>query len=227
MTDRAARVRDRLGYQFTEPALVGHALNHRSARGQSNERLEFLGDAVLDAVISHRLYARYPEADEGVLSRLRAALVRKATLAELGRSLEIGDLVTLGPGELGSGGSHRDSIIADALEALLGAVFLDGGYDAAEQVIDAVFGARLTALDLASAEKDAKTRLQEWLQARGLALPQYTLLASRGPDHAREFMVRCQLESPAVDAEASGSSRRVAEQRAAAAVLALIDSERT
>ncbi|MEL6300237.1 MAG: ribonuclease III [Pseudomonadota bacterium] len=210
---------EQIDYEFRDVSLVQRALNHRSARGRSNERLEFLGDAVLDTVISHELVQRFPHADEGVLSRLRAVLVRDASLAELAKGLNLGERIALGSGELKSGGARRDSILADAFEALLGAVFLDGGYASTEQVIHRVFAARLESLSLSDAAKDPKTELQEWLQGRGYALPEYELVSSAGPDHNREFVVRCSITHDERSCEATGSSRRAAEQAAARAVL--------
>ncbi|MEO0573950.1 MAG: ribonuclease III [Pseudomonadota bacterium] len=210
---------DALGYQLDDDGLLAQAFSHRSASGPSNERLEFLGDAVLDTVVSNALYRQFPRADEGILSRLRASLVRDEALADIARSLMLGDLIRLGSGELKSGGSRRDSILSDALEALLGAIFLHGGYAAAEQVILTVFDHRLESLVIADAEKDAKTALQEWLQARALSLPTYELMDAEGPDHARVFTVSCTIMEPAHSAEAQAGSRRVAEQKAARRVL--------
>lgn len=226
MTERvqAARRRlfDALGYQLDDEGLLAQAFSHRSASGPSNERLEFLGDAVLDTVVSNALYVRFPSADEGVLSRLRASLVRDEALAEVARGLQLGELIRLGSGELKSGGSRRDSILSDALEALLGAIFLHGGYAAAEQVVLHVFDHRLKALVIADAEKDAKTALQEWLQARAHTLPKYELIDAQGPDHARVFTVSCTTEQPAHRAEAQAGSRRVAEQKAAGKIMDIL-----
>lgn len=213
-----------LGYRFADPALLDRALNHRSARGKSNERLEFLGDAVLDTVVSAHLFNAFPDATEGVLSRLRASLVRDRSLAQVAASIELGGQLRLGSGELKSGGSRRQSILADALEALFGAVFLDGGYDAAADVVRAALAERLDAVDIADAGKDSKTRLQEWLQSRGHALPVYTLLATEGEPHKQTFHVRCDVMDLGMDALGEGGSRRSAEQRAARAVLAQVDA---
>ncbi|MEL7310648.1 MAG: ribonuclease III [Pseudomonadota bacterium] len=213
------RLLEHIGYEFADEQLLRLALNHRSARGQSNERLEFLGDAVLDTVISHELVQRFPQADEGILSRLRAVLVKDLSLADVARSLEMGELIALGSGELKSGGARRDSILADALEATLGAVFLDGGYDATREVILKIFSERLAALQLSDAQKDPKTRLQEWLQARGLPRPVYDLLEASGPDHQRMFRVRCSVDYESLMCEREAASRRAAEQDAARGVL--------
>ena len=221
---RFAGLLQAIGYRPSDPALIERALSHRSAPGRSNERLEFLGDAVLDTVVSARLFERFPDADEGVLSRLRASLVRDASLAEVASELSLGPLVRLGHGELKSGGARRDSILADALEAVFGAVFIDGGYDAAARVILSVLGARLDALALDAARKDAKTALQERLQRDGLPLPEYTLTDESGPPHRRRFRARCRVEALACETEGEGSSRRRAEQRAAAAMLNRVEA---
>lgn len=215
-----------LNYRFRDPELAALALTHRSVGKPNNERLEFLGDALLGAFVAEMLYEVHPKASEGELSRLRAQLVNGQALAAIARELELGDALKLGPGELKSGGFRRDSILADAFEASLAAVFLDGGLDACRQVVRELFAERIAALQRSS--KDAKTRLQEWLQGRGHALPQYELVDSRGEDHAKVFDVRCTVTEPQpFSAEASGSSRRQAEQDAADAVLAhLIEQSR-
>lgn len=208
-----------LNYRFRDPALAALALTHRSVGKPNNERLEFLGDALLGAFVAEMLYEAHPKASEGELSRLRAQLVNGQALAEIARELELGDALKLGPGELKSGGFRRDSILADAFEASLAAVFLDSGLEACRQVVRELFGERVMALRRSS--KDAKTRLQEWLQGHGHALPQYELIDSRGEDHAKIFDVRCTVSEPQPhSAEASGPSRRQAEQDAAEAVLA-------
>ncbi|MEM7611932.1 MAG: ribonuclease III [Pseudomonadota bacterium] len=218
------RLEQALGYVFRDHSLIERALNHRSAAGRSNERLEFLGDAVLDTVVSAQLIAKFPDADEGVLSRLRASLVRDKSLGALASDLCIGELIRLGSGELKSGGSRRNSILADALEALFGAVFLDGHYVAAEAVILHVFESRLAELRLDAARKDAKTRLQEWLQSHGSALPAYRLLDTRGEPHKQTFYVGCEVDEQQAT-RGEGSSRRMAEQRAAAAMLEQLTGE--
>lgn len=219
------RLFDALGYEIVDTALAERALSHRSARGRSNERLEFLGDAVLDTVISEALFRQFPTADEGVLSRLRATLVRDKSLAGLAIALELGALIRLGSGELKSGGARRNSILADALEALFGAVFLDGGYKAAESVILRVFAQRLQSLELDAARKDAKTELQELLQSRAQALPVYALLGTSGEQHRQRFTVACRIEAPSHETHGEGGSRRTAEQRAARAMLAWLNTE--
>ena len=214
-----------LGYRFTDPALAELALTHRSAGRPNNERLEFLGDALLGAIVAEMLFVAHPKASEGELSRLRAQLVSGAALAVLGRELELGDKLKLGPGELKSGGFRRDSILADAVEATLAAVYLDGGFDACRDTVHGLFAARIAALHRSS--KDAKTRLQEWLQAGGWPLPLYELSASHGEDHDKTFDVRCAIAEPlAISVQASAGSRRAAEQEAAEVVLARLQAAR-
>lgn len=208
-----------LAYRFHDPALAQLALTHRSFGRPNNERLEFLGDALLGAIVAEMLYEAHPRASEGELSRLRAQLVNGQALAVLARELELGDELKLGPGELKSGGFRRDSILADAFEALVAAVYLDAGFEACREVVRGLFQQRID--DLPRSSKDAKTRLQEWLQGRGLPLPRYELIASHGDDHAKVFEVSCAIDGPEpLRTEASGPSRRAAEQDAADAVLA-------
>ena len=212
-------LRDRIGHAFADPALLAQALTHRSAAAVHNERLEFLGDGVVNLIAAEALFLRWPRADEGVLTRARAELVREASLATIARHLELGERLTLGPGELKSGGFRRDSILADALEAVVAAIYLDAGYAACRAVVLPWFEQALAALPAGNPEKDAKTRLQEWLQARQRPLPLYELVGESGEEHARLFLARCTLSEPAASAEGQGSSRRLAEQAAAAAVL--------
>ena len=223
----AAWVRERLGYQPRDLALFRAALTHRSAPGENNERLEFLGDAVLNLLIAHRLYDAFPRATEGELSRLRARLVSREPLAEIALSLGVGDTLQLGSGELRSGGFRRQSIVADALEALCGAVFLDGGLAAVEPLVTQLFAARIAALPDPEALKDAKTRLQEHLQSRSLTLPRYAILGVEGEDHAQIFRVSCEVPGLALRVEGVGSSRRRAEQQAAARMLEAIAAQGT
>src|SRR5215470_18854391 len=210
-------VREHLGYEPREPALFRAALTHRSAAGPNNERLEFLGDAVVNLLIAHALYAAFPDADEGDLSRLRARLVSREPLAEIALVLGVGEALQLGSGELRSGGFRRQSILADALEALCGAIFLDGGLGAVEPIIARLFTERIAALPSPEALKDAKTRLQEYLQSRSLTLPRYLILGIEGEDHAQIFRVSCEVPGLALRVEGGGSSRRRAEQQAAQA----------
>jgi ribonuclease-3 len=207
-----------LPYHFRDPSLAALALTHRSAGKPNNERMEFLGDALLGAIVAEMLYETHPKAAEGDMSRLRAQLVNGQALALVARELELGDRLKLGSGELKSGGFRRDSILADAFEALIAAVYLDGGFDACRNVVRTLFNDRVAALPRAS--KDAKTRLQEWLQAQGWPLPQYELVAAEGEEHARIFEVNCVIVEPApIIAAGRGSSRRLAEQDAAEVVL--------
>ena len=212
------------GHAFAEPALLAQALRHRSAGSPHNERLEFLGDALLNLIIAEQLHQRWPKADEGAMTRARAELVRESTLATLARGLELGDRLTLGPGEMKSGGHRRDSILADALEAVIAALYLDAGFDACRRIVLPWFEPLLAALPpLHQVGKDAKTRLQEWLQARQKPLPVYALVEEGGEEHARVFRVSCTLEAPVLVTEGEGSSRRAAEQAAAEAALALLE----
>jgi ribonuclease III len=215
-------VHEKLGHSPRDLALFRAALTHRSAAGPNNERLEFLGDAVLSLVIAQRLYSHFPHADEGDLSRLRARLVSREPLAEVAAALDLGAELQLGSGELKSGGFRRQSILADALEALCGAVFLDSGLAAVEAVIERLFAARIAALPEPEALKDAKTRLQEHLQSRSLTLPRYLVLSVEGEDHAQTFRVSCEVPDLGLRVEGGGSSRRRAEQQAAERMLAQI-----
>jgi ribonuclease III len=219
-----AFLRERLGYQPRDLALFRAALTHRSAAGPNNERLEFLGDAVLNLIIAHQLYDAFPQAAEGDLSRLRARLVSREPLAEVAASLGLGAMLQLGSGELKSGGFRRQSILADALEALCGAIFLDGGHAAVEPVIARLFAGRIAALPEPAALKDAKTRLQEYLQSRSLTLPRYSVLGVEGEDHAQTFKVSCEVPDLQLRVEGGGSSRRRAEQQAAGRMLAEIEA---
>lgn len=208
-----------LAYEFKDAALLQQALTHRSAGGPNNERLEFLGDAILGMVIATELFLRLPDASEGELSRTRASLVKRETLAEVARELSLGDYLALGSGELKSGGYRRASTLADALEAVLGAIALDGGFAVSEACIRRLFAARLDHLPSAASLKDPKTCLQEYLQSRHLALPEYEVVRTSGQDHNRMFSVECRVVELERVVEASGSSRRRAEQTAAAAML--------
>lgn len=208
----------RLDYRFDAPALLRTALTHRSAGRDNNERLEFLGDAVLSAVVSRALYERFPRAAEGVLTRLRAELVREAALASIARELELGQHMHLGQGEMRSGGFRRDSILADGFEAIVGAIYLDGGWPACESALLPLLESRLAALDDKPA-KDAKTELQELLQGRGLPLPRYEMTGTMGDDHSKTFFARCVIEDMDIAAQGEGNSRRVAETAAARAAL--------
>jgi ribonuclease-3 len=207
-----------LGHSFGDPALLQQALTHRSAGNSNNERLEFLGDAILGSVIAGELFRRFPAAREGRLSRLRATLVRRESLADIARSLQLGQYLQLGPGERKSGGHRRDSIMSDALEALFGAIFLDAGYEASRHCIISLYAGRLETLSESIVLKDPKTRLQELLQAQRRPLPEYNVLQVSGAAHAQQFSVECSIpECPSTRGE--GGSRREAEQQAAEQML--------
>ena len=206
---------NRLGHSFSDPRLLEQALTHRSFSANNNERLEFLGDAILDMVISEMLYQQFPTASEGDLSRLRAALVKGEALAEMARAIDLGDQLRLGSGELKSGGFRRDSILAGAYEAVIGAIFLDAGFATCQACLITWFESLLENLSLADEHKDAKSRLQEYLQGRGESLPEYKLLAVSGEGHAQRFEVQCYLECQPGDYRGKASSRRKAEQAAA------------
>ncbi len=212
---------DRIGHRFADPGLLEQALRHRSAGAPHNERLEFLGDALVNLIVAEALYQRWPQADEGALTRARAELVRESALAPIARALELGARLTLGPGEMKSGGHRRDSILADALEAVVGAIYLDAGFPACRERVLPWFQPAMDALPPPhKVGKDAKTRLQEWLQARQKPLPIYALLSESGEDHAKTFRVSCTLGQPPASAEGEAGSRRAAEQIAAEKVLA-------
>jgi ribonuclease-3 len=213
------------GHVFAQPTLCRTALTHRSAGAEHNERLEFLGDAILNCSVARMLYDAQPQADEGALSRLRASLVSGETLAQIAAGLEMGERLHLGSGELKSGGFRRGSILADALEAMLGAIFLDAGFDAAAAAVARIMAPRMAELPSADTLKDPKTRLQEVLQARGLALPTYTLTAATGDHHAQVFTVTCEIPTFGVAAVGEGASRRRAEQLAAAKIMYLLPTE--
>lgn len=223
VTSKAILRGDRIGHAFADPGLLKQALTHRSAGAPHNERLEFLGDGIVNLLIAEALYLRWPKADEGALTRARAELVREASLAVIGRELQLGERLTLGPGELKSGGHRRDSIIADAVEAVVAAIYLDAGFGACRTAVLPWFEGALAALPVGKPEKDAKTRLQEWLQARQRPLPAYELISETGDDHAKQFRVACTLDDPPLRAEGEGSSRRLAEQQAAAALISQLD----
>lgn len=215
------------GHAFGAPGLLAQALTHRSAGTPHNERLEFLGDALIGVIVAEALYARWPGVDEGVLTRARAELVRESSLAALARGFDLGAKLTLGPGEMKSGGHRRDSILSDALEAVVAAIYLDAGFETCREVVRPWFAPLIDALQPGKVGKDAKTRLQEWLQGRQLPLPQYELLAESGEDHAKIFLVRCSLTQPPLAAEGEAGARRAAEQQAAEAVLALIEARKS
>ena len=205
----------RLGYRFNDPELLRRALTHRSFGATHNERLEFLGDSVVNCAVARELYRKFPRLAEGELSRLRASLVNQQSLAAIAQRLELGDELQLGEGELKSGGARRPSILADAAEAVVGAVFLDRGFDAACAVVRVMLGPALESVDPATSGKDPKTVLQEYLQARKIALPQYAVVATSGEAHEQRFQVECLIRELNVRSHGEGSSRRSAEQEAA------------
>ena len=213
------RLEQAIGHVFANAGLRETALTHRSNGFPHNERLEFLGDSILNGVIARALYERFPELPEGDLSRLRANLVRQDSLHQLACGLSLGDYLRLGEGELRSGGTTRPSILADALEALFGAVWLDAGFDVAQQVIERLYADKLAAIVPGQPIKDPKTRLQEYLQAQHLPLPKYILSATTGNAHEQHFKVTCEVSKLRVAAEGHGTSRRIAEQSAAEAIL--------
>lgn len=221
MTQQSALVRI-LGHEFKQASLLVQALTHRSHGTSNNERLEFLGDGVLNCVVAHLLYQRFPQLPEGDLSRMRAHLVREATLSEIASGLALGEYMRLGDGEMKSGGWRRPSMLADTLEALFGAVFLDGGFEAAQRVVEKLYSPLLENLDPKALGKDPKTFLQEYLQGRKLALPEYVLLTTEGEAHCQTFRIECRIPALKIRAQGVGTSRRAAEQQAAQAAFELL-----
>jgi ribonuclease-3 len=211
-----------LGYVFKQPQLLQRALTHRSFAAEHNERLEFLGDSILGCVIAKYLYSTFPELSEGDLSRLRSNLVKESTLVFFAQQLNLGSRLKLGEGELKSGGFRRPSILADAVEALFGAIFLDGGFTAAEQVVLGLFVPYLEKTDIKTLGKDAKTLLQEYLQGKHLALPGYSVVDTLGEAHEQSFQVECSIPSLKITTRGTGTSRRNAEQQAALAAYQII-----
>ena len=214
----------RIGYSFTQPDLLQQALTHRSFSANNNERLEFLGDSVLNFIIAHQLFNLFPDLPEGDLSRLRAKLVKEASLAEISVSLNLGDALKLGEGELKSAGWRRPSILADALEAIVGAVYLDGGFAAAEQVVALLYRETLTSINPNAIDKDAKSQLQEYLQSKKMDLPEYQVVTIEGEAHAQTFTVQCFIKKLKLTTTGAGTSRRVAEQQAAKLAMEKIQS---
>jgi ribonuclease-3 len=212
------------GYQFKQQDLLQQALTHRSfSRGSNNERLEFLGDSVLNLVISNCIYHRFADADEGDLSRIRASLVKQATLAQVAREINLGEHINLGGGELKSGGYRRASILSDALEAVIGAIYLDSDYQHTEAAVLNLFQGFLENIDSAADLKDPKTRLQEYLQARQQGLPTYEVEKTSGKSHSQLFTVSCRIDRPELWASGTGTSRKKAEQQAAQKLLDMLD----
>jgi ribonuclease-3 len=208
-----------IGHAFANPDLLRQALTHRSYGAAHNERLEFVGDAVLNCVVALTLFERFPNVPEGDVSRARAHLVNRDTLGRVARRLQLGERIRLGEGEMRSGGADRVSILADAMEAVFGAVFLDAGFDGARRAIEAAYADMLRDADPMVLGKDPKTRLQEWLQGRRLNVPEYAIVATTGEAHAQRFAVECRIAQLDIVATGSGASRRAAEQDAAQAAL--------
>lgn len=221
------RLQRRLGYEFRDTSHLQLALTHRSYGSQNNERLEFLGDSILNMVIAERLYQAFPSAREGQLSRLRARLVKGVTLAEIALEFELGEFLSLGSGELKSGGFRRESILADAVESIIGAIYLDSGFERCREQILAWFEQRLEKLSLQDTQKDPKTRLQEFLQSRQHPLPQYDVVLVEGEAHAQLFQVECVVAALQVRTVGNGGSRRLAEQEAARGALRILGVEST
>lgn len=222
LNDAKAVLFRRLGYSFQNVALAEQALTHRSHGTSHNERLEFLGDSIVNFVIAEALFQRFPATREGELTRMRATLIRTETLAAIAREFELGEYLRLGSGEMKSGGKRRESILADTLEALIGAIYLDGGIDPCKRCVLAWFESRLQQVVPGEINKDPKTRLQEWLQARGRALPVYMLAATHGEEHNQQFDIVCAVPSVTQTFIGSGASRRAAEQAAAQSALDFI-----
>ena len=222
MTLALTRLASRLGYDFTDHSLFVQALTHRSAGAGNNERLEFLGDAVLSVIIAQWLFERFPSASEGELTRLRSSLVKGSTLARIARELDLGACLQMGGGELKSGGHRRESILSDALEAIIGAIYVESGLDACRERVLDWFGDRLGAIVLGSDEKDAKTRLQEYLQSRGHPLPVYDVVCTEGDPHNQIFTIACTVPGIDEPVSARASSRKKAEKRAAEQALSLL-----
>jgi ribonuclease-3 len=209
------KLQKQLGYQFNQLALLKQALTHRSFASLNNERLEFLGDGALNFIVAHQLYLRFPRLAEGDLSRLRAQLVKEATLFEIAQVLKIGELLNLGEGELKSAGWRRPSILSDALEAIIGATYLDGGFASAEALVLKLYAGKLENIDPKAIEKDAKSKLQEYLQSKKMDLPDYNVTSIEGEAHAQTFNVSCNIPKRNINTVGEGTSRRIAEQEAA------------
>lgn len=224
MDPRLEHLQDRLGYRFAQPGLMARALTHRSFGAEHNERLEFLGDAVLNLAVSRLLFDRFGGSDEGDLTRVRAHLVREDSLHKAALVLRLNEALRLSEGEARGGGAQRASILADAMEAVIGAVYLDGGFDAASRLIEQLFGEVIASTGMDNWRKDAKTELQEWLQGRRLPVPVYRIVSTRGQAHAQTFEVECAVAALDIAATGEGRSRRTAEQEAASKVLARVQA---
>ncbi|MGY4677442.1 ribonuclease III [Pasteurella sp. P03HT] len=225
MTSNLERLQRKLGYCFKQETLLKQALTHRSAAVKHNERLEFLGDSILNFTIAEALYHQFPKSNEGELSRMRASLVREPTLAILAREFELGDYMALGPGELKSGGFRRESILADCVEAIIGAISLDSNFDTANQVIKTWYQTLLSQIKPGENQKDPKTRLQEYLQGKRLPLPTYHVVDIKGEAHCQTFTVECNIQTIDRTFVGIGSSRRKAEQAAAEKLLQELENK--
>ncbi|MFI4937573.1 MAG: ribonuclease III [Candidatus Berkiellales bacterium] len=226
LTDKLHYLEQKLGYHFQDKALLVQALTHKSAGAMHNERLEFLGDAVLNFVVADLLYQQFPKAKEGDLTRARASLVNKTALFEIAQTFSIGEYLQLGLGEQRSGGFRRESILADALEAIIGAIYLEGNFKSTYQCIHDWFSPRIATLNPENHAKDPKTELQEWLQANQKSLPQYQVIAIEGEPHAQIFTIRCEIPDLSIMVQGTGTSRRISEQIAARKVLELLHDSR-
>ena len=224
MNDALTELQRRIGHRFADPHLLQRAVTHRSFGAEHNERLEFLGDAVLSLAVSQLLYERFGGSDEGDLTRVRAHLVREDSLHKLALALSLPEVLRLSEGEARGGGAQRASINADALEAIIGAAFLDGGFDAARGVVQRLFGEVIATTEIGAWAKDAKTELQEWLQGRRLPVPAYRIVATRGQAHAQTFEVECAVQALGLAERGEGRSRRAAEQEAARRMLAVLQA---
>lgn len=223
--NRLAALERKIGYKFKEQSLLDLALTHRSYKGANNERLEYLGDAILSFVIAEYLFQHFSSAKEGQLSRLRSSLVKGVTLAEIGKEFQLGDYLNLGGGELKSGGFRRESIIADALEAVIGAIYLDSDHELCRNVVLSWYEPRFSNLSLENNEKDPKTRLQEFLQSIKKELPKYEVIKVTGEAHDQTFYVECDINSMNLKTNSEGPSRRIAEQKSAKQALAILEKK--
>ena len=227
MKTSIAKLEGRIAYQFQNKTLAQLALTHSSAHRDNNQRLEFLGDSILGFLVAESLYSAFPDASEGDLTRMRSALINKDTLADIARTLEMGELLSLGPGELKSGGRQRVSILADAIEALIGAVYLDAGITACRQLLQSWLAPYMPDLSMPEVHKDAKTRLQEYLQALGKDVPVYEVTAINGEAHNQIFVVSCKVKLLGQTTQGQGKNRRIAEQEAAQSALALLEQHKS
>lgn len=216
------KLQKKINTSFNDLGLLEQALTHRSIGQNNNERLEFLGDSILGFVMADEIYMRFPHVDEGVMSRLRAHLVNKDSLADVAKELKLSDELILGQGEMKSGGKHRSSILSDAVEALIGAIYKDEGLAEARAWVLSIFSEKLTNLTIETASKDSKTQLQEYLQARGIAIPKYTVVSTTGLDHNQQFKVECKIDGGNETIFSTANSRKKAEQKSASKILEIL-----